>query len=152
MIGHNNINNKKEITFKELYNAFFTYKNILDRFNQNPISDGSYFIGYAIITSLICEIGLKALLIYEGKEYHKEHKLDKLFNNLNGEQQSALSSHFGISIDEFKNVLAKNNNHFINWRYFYEGNCNELDVCLIEGLIRILTKRLEIIQNNSVNQ
>lgn len=142
--------NYKDVTFEDLYNAFLIYQEILERFERGSVDHGSYFIGYAVITSLICEIGLKALLKEEGKEERREHRLDVLFNKLTNERQQEIANHFHISIDDLKKELSKNNDHFVSWRYFYEGNCEKFDIFLINNLIKILNKELDKISKTVV--
>lgn len=143
---------KKKVSFLDLYNAFLTYQKILERFDRGSVDDGSYFIGYVLITSLTCEIGIKALLKNEGKDSFREHKLDKLFERLSDHQQKEIANkcHYNI-VDELKKDLSINNDHFIAWRYFYEGNCVNFDPFFIKKLIKALNIELSNIANTKQN-
>lgn len=132
----------KKVTFLDLYNAFFVYRKIFERFDRRTYNDVSDIIGEVLIKSLICEIGMKALLINEGKNVIREHKLDKLFNKLSDEQQHKIANKSNLAFDEFKIQLSINNDHFVGWRYFYEGNCSFYHPFFIDGLIKILSIEL----------
>lgn len=126
---------RTQLKFRRLYNAFLTYNRILEYYCKGSGAiDGSYFIGLTIIYSLICEIGIKALLTYEGK-FVKEHHLDKLFNQLSGELQDIISNNTEYDLNSFKKELSKNSTHFIKWRYYYDEDCEVFNAKFITQLI-----------------
>lgn len=133
---------EKEVTFLDLYNAFLVYRKIFERFDKGAYNDASDIIGEILIKSLICEIGIKALIKNEGKNPAKEHKLDKLFNKLSSSQQHEIANKSNYTFDEFKTQLSINNDHFVGWRYFYEGNCERFHPFFINKLIDVLDTEL----------
>lgn len=139
---------KKDITFCDLYNAFLVYRRIFERFDKGTYNDASDIIGEVLIKSLICEIGIKALLMNEGINLIREHKLDKLFIKLSDETKLEMAKRSHYTLDEFKVLLSINSDHFIGWRYFYEGSCKKFHPYFIDRLIKALEEKLEGISNN----
>lgn len=139
---------KKDITFGDLYNAFLVYIKIFERFDKGTYNDASDIIGEVLIKSLICEIGMKALLMNEGKNIIREHKLDKLFNKLSDEVRQEMAKRSHYALDEFKVQLSINSDHFVGWRYFYEGSCEKFHPYFIDKLIKALEEKLKDIANN----
>lgn len=139
---------KKDITFCDLYNAFLVYRRIFERFDNGTYNDASDIIGEVLIKSLICEIGMKALLMNEGKNIIREHKLDNLFIKLSDETKLEMVKRSHYALDEFQVLLSINSDHFVGWRYFYEGHCEKFHPNFIDRLIKALEEKLKDISNN----
>lgn len=133
-----NKNEKKTITFDNLRIAYHTYMKVLKRFENSLYTfDPSYYVGYIFIVSFLCEIGLKALLVYDNQKAIG-HNLYELFIGLNEDMQNALAILNDCSLIEFKEKLKKNSDHFVEWRYFYEGKSKEFDVKFIDRFIKVM--------------
>ena len=93
---------------------------------QNPNHQSYFLISKIVNQALFCEIGLKALIVRDGNAYGKIHKLDKLFGSLNQDAQTDIIAKTGLDKNTFDKLIVNNNDVFVNWRYFFEGNatCN----------------------------
>lgn len=78
------------------------------------------FIGNVILSSLACEIGLKALLVFENKHSHG-HYLNELFNELSSQMRESIIQCTSYELESFNKALSENKDHFIKWRYYYES-------------------------------
>ena len=93
---------------------------------KNSCIVSHYIIANIINQALFCEIALKALIVRDEKTYGKTHTLDDLFYTLKLETQQLIKREVGVENDtNFANLLTKNNNHFVKWRYFYEGQATD---------------------------
>lgn len=101
----------------------------LKTINEESINDNDeihQFLLIPLITNLsfMNEIALKTLIHVNGDEKSiviKKHKLSELFYMLNDEQKERIKSQFDDC--DFDSLLEENENHFVDWRYSYEG-CN----------------------------
>jgi hypothetical protein len=116
------------MTLDNLKIAIKTYENgykALERvfhssLHSNPPLAGSYLISMIVLQSLCCEIGLKALILSEGKNFSQKHKLDKLFALIQTSTQKKIIRESEMQERDFRDKLKQNNNCFVNWRYFFE--------------------------------
>lgn len=126
--------------FKEEYRKkamliFMPQFEIFCEFNRSePISIPSYWIGRVILLSFTCEIGLKAITVYEGKKFLRIHKLDELFTCLSPSTKNILYAKTTYPRDEFLKQIKENNNHFEKWRYYFDG-CESANIQFLEMLL-----------------
>lgn len=110
------------ISFKNVRDAFYVYCDIIKRHGKGatdtPIA--SFYIGNVILSSLACEIGLKALLVFENKHSHG-HYLNELFNELSSQMRESIIQCTSYELESFNKALSDNKDHFIKWRYYYES-------------------------------
>lgn len=82
----------------------------------------SYSTSAIVLYAFSIELGLKALLSFEGKKEIKEHDLKKLFFTLSEETRNEVigalpEERFKIHFDKY---LEENKHNFVDWRYYYE--------------------------------
>lgn len=116
------MNKSKILSFSQVCSAFYVYCDIIKQYGNctenTPI--GSFYVGCALLYSLACEIGLKALLSLENKPIGR-HFLNDLFNNLSLEMQKHIITYTEYKQDVFNKKILDNKNHFVEWRYYYES-------------------------------
>ena len=87
------------ISFKNVRDAFYVYCDIIKRHGKGatdtPIA--SFYIGNVILSSLACEIGLKALLVFENKHSHG-HYLNELFNELSSQMRESITRGYKLLV------------------------------------------------------
>lgn len=112
----------------ETFNSAYKILDIMQTIPQiQEINHAPFFLISKIVNqALFCEIGLKALIIQDGNNYNRIHKLGDLFKALHPNTQQTIIEKTTIEKDIFDNLLMDNNDHFTKWRYFFEGNvqCN----------------------------
>lgn len=96
-----------------------------------------------MLMAFVCELGLKALILQNGRRHGNIHLLNKLFDLINPETQHLIIQILDIEETEFRAMLSKNANIFTKWRYFTEepSSCSA-DTKFIENLIIIMTQLL----------
>lgn len=111
------------ISFKNVRNAFYVYCDMIKRHGKGRegASDVGFYIGNVILISITCEIGLKALLVFENKHSHG-HYLNELFNELSSQMRKSIIQCTSYELDYFNKALSENKDHFIKWRYYYESH------------------------------
>lgn len=82
----------------------------------------AYSMSAIVLYAFSIELGLKALLSFEGKKEIKEHDLRKLFFMLSQEARNEVigtlpEERFKIHFDKY---LEENKHNFVDWRYYYE--------------------------------
>lgn len=138
---------RAETSFKNVRDAFNIYCDMIKRHskgNEGFIPTASFYIGCVILISLACEIGLKALLSYEGKPLHG-HYLNDLFNKLSPETQECIIQHTSYDLIYFNKTLLENKDHFIKWRYYYESNDLSINYDFMFKLFYSIKFRLDTI-------
>lgn len=103
----------------------------------------SHLMGRPMLMAFVCELGLKTLILQNGRKYRNIHLLNKLFDLINPETQHLIIQILDIEESKFKDILSKNANIFTKWRYFTEEPfpCSA-DTKFIENLINIMTQIL----------
>lgn len=111
------------ISFKNIRDAFYVYCDMIERHGKGRegTSIASFYIGCVILISIACEIGLKALLVFENKHSHG-HYLNELFNELSSQMRESIMQCTSYESDSFNKALLENKDHFIKWRYYYESH------------------------------
>ncbi len=101
----------------------------------------SYLMGRPMLMAFVCELGLKTLILQNGRKHRNIHLLNKLFDLINPETQQLIIQILDIEESEFRAMLSKNANIFTKWRYFTEDplSCSA-DTKFIENLINIMTQ------------
>jgi HEPN domain-containing protein len=79
------------------------------------------FIPALVCAAFSAEVGLKALLLQEGKAA-KGHDLYELFAQLTDEHKQEIVRLVAQPIDQFQSNLRRVKDAFPEWRYFYEFN------------------------------
>lgn len=82
----------------------------------------AYSMSAIVLYAFSIELGLKALLCFEGKKEIKEHDLNKLFFTLSEDARNEVigalpEERFKIHFDKY---LEENKHNFVDWRYYYE--------------------------------
>lgn len=101
------------------------------RADETRVIDGDKF-ERVIVPAIVCaafsvEVGLKAIILAEGKEAHGHH-LDKLFAELSAESQRQITSAITVSdypkregvVPTFDDAIQKIRGAFVDWRYIHE--------------------------------
>lgn len=86
-----------------------------------PVDLKANIITSVFLYALSAEIALKALIKSEGASNLRLHDLKSLFENLNPDIQKSIKDNLISKYPEFDEILERNKNSFIEWRYFYEG-------------------------------
>ena len=132
------------------YNSAFRSLKALSSLPVVKENEQTYYYGIPIIINqaLFCEIALKALIIRDENEYKRIHKLDELFYSLTFKTQELIFDKMGddVTKKEFTKLLKENNNHFNNWRYFYEKGA----VCDAEFMDRFSLAVMTILDDNNL--
>ena len=112
----------KTIPFEDIRNAFYVYCDMIERHGKGRegTSIPSFYIGCVILSSIACEVGLKALLAYENKPSHG-HDLYDLFYKLSPQIQTVIIQDTNYNVERFNKALLESKNNFIKWRYYYEN-------------------------------
>lgn len=89
-----------------------------ERFGEGLVSNAE------LIPAIVCiafsiEIGLKAVLISEGKQV-SGHKFQPLFDSISEGRRELIARNTGYEATRFQSELCKANNAFVEWRYIYE--------------------------------
>lgn len=139
------MDNENTPSFKNVKTAFDVYCGIIKAYEKgiSEINIPTQYIGRIILLSLTCEIGFKAMLLSENKS-EKGHKLIELFDKLSPQKQEYIIRLTEHNSKSFREKLSKNGNHFVKWRYFYEGFADSVDYdfmcklfCAIKTLLDI---------------
>ncbi|MDY3265959.1 MAG: hypothetical protein SOX26_00160 [Phocaeicola sp.] len=111
-----------KIPFESIREAFYVYCDMIERHGKGikgtPIA--SFYIGCVILSSIACEVGLKALLTYEGQP-SRGHDLYELFYKLSPQIQTIIIQYTSYELEHFNKALLESKNNFIKWRYYYES-------------------------------
>lgn len=92
--------------------------------------DGANTELFIALSALACEIYMKSLIYYSGKNYGKkiiEHRLGELFNILDESVQIKISNEVGIAKEEFDEIGKT----FIELRYIFELNYIDKDYLVV---------------------
>lgn len=95
-----------------------------------------------MLMAFVCELGLKALVLQNGMEYKRVHLLNELFELVNSENQQFIIEVLKMEEAQFKAMISKNANIFVEWRYFTEHQPCAADTKFIEDLINIIARLL----------
>lgn len=115
----------------------------LNNINKMDVLDASLFVPVVVNGSLACELLLKSML----PQNTRGHKLDELFLLLDNNIQENIKTYTinemkkiisGYCDTDFQNDLAQNNDQFIEWRYFHEGNAQEANLQFISGFMKAI--------------
>lgn len=103
-----------------LYNESINY--IGSENEKERFVSAAYSMSAIVLYAFSIELGLKALLCFEGKREIKEHDLKKLFFTLSEETRNEVigalpEERFKIHFDKY---LEENKHNFVDWRYYYE--------------------------------
>ncbi|MEJ8768496.1 hypothetical protein [Prevotella sp. HCN-7019] len=109
------------IPFKNIRQAFYVYCDMIKSHGKGaPITpNANFYIGCIILSSIACEVGLKAILAYEKKPSYG-HDLHILFGKLSPQMQEAIIQCTSYKTENFHKALLESKNNFIKWRYYYE--------------------------------
>jgi hypothetical protein len=105
--------------------ALAVSKSFLDAYalcvqGADDVSNGKpAFIPAVVCAAFSSEVGLKAILLGEGKPA-TGHNLCPLFERLSSESQAAIIRNIGYERERFEADLLAANDAFTKWRYVYE--------------------------------
>lgn len=127
---------------KRAKDLFITYLGSYYIYNKAKYPDAlldSFFIGKSMLMGFVCELGIKALILQNGKKCEKKHYLDELFDLISPENKKFIIQGMKLEESEFYEKLSKNKNIFVEWRYFTEdpSSCSA-DTSFIDNLIVIM--------------
>lgn len=131
--------NKKFISISDAFLNF--WKLYFEFHNWNDLTGkdiANYYIADVIISSYLAELGLKALVANNTQKTCHKHDLKKLFLRLDSKTQKKIATEMGYEFDELLIKLKENNNHFIQWRYYFESKCNTVDIKFMQNLLNVL--------------
>lgn len=96
-----------------------------------PVDFNSNLISAHILYALSAEIGMKAIMFYEGKPLKRYHNLLEIFNDLEEEHKSQIKGGCEAYKDTFDELLENDKNSFVEWRYFYEGGSKTANISFL---------------------
>lgn len=115
---------------------------------------GRMYIPGIVMQAFAAELYLKALIVYEGKQIKKIHKLDALFGMLDEVEKNIITASMmaeirnakGISESEYGETellddFTKAANIFEDWRYFFESGTVSADLDFMKALNDVLYVR-----------
>ncbi len=116
--------------------------------NNIELRTRSHTVAGIVNSAFSCEIFIKTLLVYNGKDFHDVHG-----HELKGlwEDYKALDERTAADIEErikeyfqssdeniFDNLLAESSDAFEYWRYIYEKDCGNVNINFLIGLRYLL--------------
>ena len=165
---NNESNNHSGKTASEFYlgaNVFIDASKTLNVVGQAGVSqikdkdEGLQLLGRMYIPGIVyqafaAELYFKALLVHEGKQIKKIHKLEELLNMLDDSEKSIIKTRMISEIRNAKNVGESEYNEkelnsdfkmasrtFEDWRYFFENGSVSADMDFLNSLISVLQER-----------
>lgn len=97
-----------KIPFESIREAFYVYCDMIEKHGKGikgtPIA--SFYIGCVILSSIACEVGLKALLTYEGQP-SRGHDLYELFYRLSPQIQTIIIQYTSYELEHFNKALLE---------------------------------------------
>lgn len=106
-----------------------------------PVNLNANLITAHVIYALSAEIGLKALLMKEGKTVPRQHDLKSLFLSLDQPLQEEIIQASVAPGEDFSTLLEANKRSFIEWRYFYEGGPKTADISFLRNLSHAIASK-----------
>ena len=123
-----------KLQFKTYLEVYLAYNN-----SQCPTELYlSYLVGRPMLMAFVCELGLKTLILLNGKEYTKIHYLNDLFDLISLENQKEIIQCLEMEESAFRDILSKNKKMFVEWRYFTEQKPTPADTKFIENFIIVI--------------
>jgi len=153
---------KTAVEFFTGANVFLNASKTLDVVGQAGLSQmkdvnsgleilGRMYIPGIVMQAFAAELYLKALIVYEGKQIKKLHKLDALFVMLDEVEKNIITASMmaeirkakGISESEYGKTelmddFTKAANIFEDWRYFFESGTVSADLDFMKALNNVL--------------
>lgn len=114
------------------------------------------YIPGIVMQAFAAELLFKAIIVNEGKQIRKTHKLNKLFAMLSSSERKIISSniisdirnnknYYGYGESELNRDIDKIANTFEDWRYFFEKNDVSVDEGFLDILVVVLYDRCKIL-------
>jgi len=103
---------------------------------QRPLPDGQFEMlvaPAAVCAALSAEIGLKAIILKEGRTA-RGHVISDLFGSVSNISQDAIVKEVGLPRKQFERLLAVHSEAFVEWRYAYESDKLYVDFSFLTAL------------------
>ena len=123
-----------EDAFFEAYAFFKVFKGIHDKYFSGSISITqqiemcAFSIPYVVNGAFACEVVLKQFIATD-KVRGCQHDLNKMYGLIDDEYRDRIKARFmrgGLSEEELNEALSQSTSLFVDWRYFYEPEKEEL--------------------------
>lgn len=113
-----------------------------------PLQFDSTILSCILLYGISIEILLKAFNEIDNGGFGKKHLLDELFNALpESRRNSIIDKMDNVYKADFYNLLQKNKNVFVDWRYCYEKDVLSCDISFLQNLSVICSGELLQIVN-----
>ena len=106
-----------------------------------PVEFNEVMLSYVILHSIDIEILLKAIYLSDYDQSVTGHNWKEPFDKLTATSQTEIISKMNATYQaDFTNLLEKNSNTFIEWRYSYEAKSLSCDLSFVQNFANVLAE------------